>query len=238
MFPRQRASGASGDLTGFDVQYFSSQPNRSLSFPISTPVGREQSLPCPVPAPHPPMPNSVWSPTPNSQPISEMSHLQCPPIKDRPSQATPTTSLISPALSRSSSGNSDIPDHSLVPSCCQRCLLPISSVSVPLSVLAPRHPREGSAQSRGSPALPGKAPPHSRVSLASPPRPEKTPRHSRLGSAAEAGRSAGPAPSAQAPPLPRASSAQPGCPDSGGCGGTRGVMAASERRAFAHKINR
>lgn len=124
--------------------------------------------------------------------------------------------------------------------------------SILLSALSSPHPqcfcptlsaglapsREGSALYREAPPLPGKAPPHPRVSSASPPRPEKTPRHSRLGSAAEEGRSAGPAPSAQAPPLPRAGSAQPGCPDSGGCGGTRGVMAASERRAFAHKINR
>lgn len=125
--------------------------------------------------------------------------------------------------------------------------------SILLSALSPPHPQSfcptlsaGPAPSqkrlrpilRKAPPLPEEAPPHPRLGPASPPRPEKTPGHPSPGSAPEAGRSAGPAPSAQAPPLPRAGSAQPCCPDSGGCGGTRGVMAASERRAFAHKINR
>lgn len=169
-----------------------------------------------------------------------MSHAQrpVPPIKDRPSQATPTKIRISPALSRSASWSSDTPDHSLLHP-------PVSAVSSPSPVFLSHSqcwhraiPEKAPPYLGKAPPPLEKAPPHPRVVSASPPRPEKTPRHSRLGSAAGAGRRAGPAPSAQAPPLPRAGSAQPGCPDSGGCGGTRGVMAASERRAFAHKINR
>lgn len=162
------------------------------------------------------------------------------PSRTAPHKPRPQKILASPALSRSSSPSSDVPDRNLASSILPSALSPPHPQRFCSTLSADPAPSQKRLRPllRKAPPLPEKAPPHPRVGPASPPRPEKTPRHPSPRSEAEEGRSAGPAPSAQAPPFPRSGPAQPGCPDSGGCGGTRGVMAASERRAFAHKINR